>query len=518
MILQQLLADLTDFRLRGSLSVAITGLACDSRRVQEGSLFVAYPGVHVDGHRFIPHALEHGAAAVVGERLWEACFPQDAQDVPYVQVSDARAALAYLAASWYGHPGRKMTVIGVTGTDGKTTTVNLIESILSAAGYKTGMISTVNALVGDRYSDTGLHVTTPDALQSQDLLAQMADAGTEVAILEATSEGLAQHRVTAAEFDVAVVTNITHEHLNYHGSWAQYCADKARLFRALSLSWQKPGVPKVAVLNAEDASFPYLQPIPADVQISYALDAQADVTATDIRVSDGQATFTVLAQRGKLDISTALIERFNVYNILAAVCVGLALDVPDAALQEGVAALKGVIGRMERIDEGQDFVAIVDFAHTPNALLRVLETLCTQTAGRVIVVFGCAGLRDVYKRDMMGRVAGELADITVITAEDPRTEDLDAIIEQIAQGCEAKGAREGTSYYRVPDRAEAISFAVNLAQPGDIVVAAGKGHERSMCFGSMEYPWSDHRAMRAALLERLGRPGEIAAPRLPTST
>jgi UDP-N-acetylmuramoyl-L-alanyl-D-glutamate--2,6-diaminopimelate ligase len=206
-----------------------------------------------------------------------------------------------------------------------------------------------------------------------------------------------------------------------------------------------------------------------------------------------------------------------VYNILAAVSTGLGLGVPIDAIQRGVASLKGVIGRMERIEEGQDFVAIVDFAHTPNALLRALETLRPQTKGRLIVVFGCAGLRDVYKREMMGKIAGERADVTVITAEDPRTEDLDHIIQQIAVGCEAAGAQEGESYYRVPDRAEAIAFAVQLARPGDILVTTGKGHEQSMCFGTTEYPWSDHQALRAALLERVGRPGQVTAPRLPTS-
>jgi UDP-N-acetylmuramoyl-L-alanyl-D-glutamate--2,6-diaminopimelate ligase len=323
--------------------------------------------------------------------------------------------------------------------------------------------------------------------------------------------------VTGAEFDVAIVTNIAHEHLDEHGTWEAYCAAKARLFQSLATSWRKPGVPKVAVLNVDDRSYPYLQPIPADLQISYALHAPADITATEIEVSDTRATFTVRSPREAFEISTPLTERYNVYNILAATAAGLALDVPVAAIQEGVAAFGGVVGRMEHIDEGQDFRAIVDFAHTPQALESALKALRPQTPGRLIVVFGCAGLRDVYKRRMMGQVAGTLADLTVITAEDPRTEDLDAIIDEIAHGCQGAGAREEKDYYRVPDRAEAIALAVSLARPGDTVVAAGKGHERSMCFGSTEYPWSDQQAMRAALLERLGRPGETAAPWLPTS-
>jgi len=522
MTLEQLLRELGDYLLEGDAAVEVTGLAFDSRCVEPGHLFVTYVGAGQDGHVYIPHAIERGAVAVVGERA----LPAGSAGVPYVQVADGREALARLAAAWYGHPGRKMTVIGVTGTDGKTTTVNLIQSILAAAGLRTGMVSTVNALIGDAYQDTGLHVTTPDALQLQSLMARMVEAGTEAAVLEATSHGLVQRRVIGAEFDVAVVTNITHEHLDVHGTWEQYCADKARLFRALSTSWRKPGVPKVAVLNADDASYPYLRPIPADLTIGYALDAQAGVTAADIRpiagrgsTRDGIGTaLTILAPQGRFEVRTPLVERFNVYNILAAASAALALDVPIPAIQEGVAKMAGVTGRMEHIDEGQDLTAIVDFAHTPAALEKALQALRPQTEGRLIVVFGCAGLRDVYKREMMGRVAGELADFTVITAEDPRTEDLGAIMEQIAQGCEHAGAREGRDYTRIPDRAEAIAFAVQLAGPGDIIVAAGKGHEQSMCFGTTEYPWSDHQAMRAALLQRLGRPGEITAPCLPTST
>jgi UDP-N-acetylmuramoyl-L-alanyl-D-glutamate--2,6-diaminopimelate ligase len=280
------------------------------------------------------------------------------------------------------------------------------------------------------------------------------------------------------------------------------------------------------VLNADDASYSHLSPFHADVQLAYGLAATADVTALDEAVVDDERHFTVRSPEGRFAVRTHLVERYNVYNVLAAASAALALGVPAAAIQEGVAGLEGVVGRMERIDEGQDFTAIVDFAHTPNALQSVLKALrsqCAKTGGRLIVVFGSAGLRDVYKREMMGRAAGRLADVTVITAEDPRTEDLDAIIDQIAQGCEAEGAREGPAaegqqvYYRVPDRPAAIAHAVNLAREGDIVVTCGKAHEQSMCFGTTEYPWDEHRAMRAALLAMLGRPGEVVAPRLPTS-
>ena len=531
MKLQDLLADLPTASLTGDPEIKVTGLAFDSREVEPGMLFVAYAGKAVDGHDYIPQAVERGAAAVVGEQPRPAGLPGE---VAYVQAPDGREALALLAAAWHGRPSHKMTVVGVTGTDGKTTTVNLLQSILSAAGLKIGMVSTVNALIGDHYQDTGLHVTTPDALQIQGLLARMAEAGTQVAILETTSHGLAQHRVTGTAYDVAVVTNVTREHLDEHGTWEQYLDAKARLFQMLSSSAHKPGVPKAAVINADDASYPRLAPIPADLQLAYGLDSPADVTAEDVVITAEGVSFTVRAPQARFPIRSPLVERYNLYNILAAVSAALALEVPVAAIQAGVAALHGVTGRMERIEEGQDFSAIVDFAHTPAALEAALRALRPQTEGRLIAVYGCAGLRDVYKRAAMGRVSGELADVTVITAEDPRTEDLDAIIDQIAQGCEAAGAREGeqydrvpdrgaagagegTTYYRVPDRGAALAFACKLAQPGDIVVAAGKGHEQSMCFGTVEYPWDDRVAMRAALLDVLGRPGEVEAPALPTT-
>lgn len=519
MILHSLLRDLDPTgRWSGDLETEITALTSDSRQVGPGSLFVAYLGENVDAHRYVPQAVERGAAAIVGERERPDDLPAG---VAYVHVPDGRLALAQLSAAWHGHPSREMTVIGVTGTEGKTTTVNLVRSILAAAGLRTGMISTVNALIGDRSLDTGLHVTTPDAPQIQSLLAEMVAAGTQAVVLEATSHGLAQHRVSAVDFDVAVVTNITHSHLNYHGTWEQYCADKARLFHLLSTAWRKPGVPKAAVLNADDRSYPILAQIPADRRLSYGLEAEADVTVSDERVHKGERVFILCAPGAEFPIRTRLAERYNVYNILAAASAALALDLPAEAIYEGVYALRSISGHMERIEEGQDFTAIVDFAHSPNALEQVLAALRTETEGRVIVVFGCAGARDVLQRPMMGEIAGRLADVTVITAEDPRTEDLYEIIDAIAQGCERGGAREGQGqgarYYRVPDRVEAITFAVRLAHPGDVVVAAGKGHEQSMCFGTVEYPWDDRVVMRAALLERLGKPVAFEVPRLPTT-
>ena len=493
MKLSNLLTALSHKQVHGRVDVEIKGLAHDSRQVRPGDLFVAVKGLDADGHDFIPDAIRRGAAAVVGER--EASI-----SVPYILVPDSRQALAHLAAAFYGYPARKLRVIGVTGTDGKTTTVELIRSILAAAGYKTGMISTVEALIGNEHYETGFHVTTPGALQVQEYLRQMVGAGTEYAVLEATSHGLAQHRIMACDFDVAVVTNITHEHLDYHGTFDNYREAKARLFRDLASSFRKPDTPKTSILNADDdSSFEYLRPIPADRYLTYGLERPADVTARDITFTPAATTFTAVTPQGEFAVRTELPGPFNVCNVLAAIAVGVSQAIPFEAMQKGIQAVRGVPGRMERIVLGQDFTAIVDFAHTPNALRRALETARGLTDGRVIVVFGCAGLRDVAKRPMMGEIASKLADRVIITAEDPRTEDLGSIMAQIAIGCERAGRGEGEDYWRVGDRGEAIEFAVKMAHAGDLVIVTGKGHEQSMCFGTTEYPWDDREAVRKAL-------------------
>ena len=496
--LSELIAALPHAQVLGEPDVPITAIACDSRRAIPGSLFVAYRGVAVDGHDYVPRALENGAIAIVAERGLPGL------EIPVVVVPDGREALAYLSAAWNGFPARHLRVIGVTGTDGKTTTCNLLHSILSAAGRRAGLVTTVNAVIGERVIDTGLHTRTPDSPDLQRYLAEMVEAGMEYAVLEATSHGLEQHRVTACDFDVAVVTNVTHEHLDIHGSLEAYQRAKATLFRYLTESYRKPGIPKVAVLNADDDSYRYLRPIPADQRWSYSVGGEGQVVARDVHRTPEETHFSVESPAGHFELRTVLPGVYNVSNILAATAAALALRLPIEAIQEGVWAVKGIIGRMERIEEGQDFLAIVDFAHTPHALERALETARTLTEGRVIAVFGCAGERDREKRAWMGEISGRLADITVMTAEDPRRESLEAILDEMARGAERAGAVEGQTYFRVPDRAAAIQFAVDLARPGDLVIACGKGHEQSMCYGTEETPWSEHKALRAALRRRLG--------------
>ncbi|MGQ9489851.1 MAG: Mur ligase family protein [Anaerolineae bacterium] len=554
MNLSALLVDLPGvLAVHGSTDPAIRSIVADSRQVAPGALFVAYRGVERDGHGFLADALRRGAVALVGELPPPAACP-----VPYVQVEDGRAALAWLAAAWYGHPSRSMALVGITGTDGKTTTANLLYSILRAAGRRVGLISTVNAIIGDQVYDTGLHTTTPDAPDVQRYLAQMRAVGTEIAVLEATSHGLAQHRVTGCAFDVAVVTNITHEHLDFHGSYAAYREAKARLLRALSASQpgsaQKPGfswLPKTAVLNRDDGSFDFLVRIPAERVITYGMDAgergdrmmgswgddTRDVlhlTACDVRhlpsglQFDMQLSHPANSQCGSppdhsvpppaCPLVTSLVGTFNIYNVLAAAGAALALGIELEAIRTGVATMKGVPGRMERIDRGQPFTAIVDFAHTPHALAHALETgrQLVGSEGRVIVVFGSAGLRDREKRRLMGEVAARLADLTVITAEDPRTESLADIMAETAQAMQSAGRVEGRDFVRVPDRQRAILQAVRQARPRDVVLVCGKGHEQSMCFGAVEHPWRDQDALAWALDRLSGKAPETPPFVLPT--
>ncbi len=499
--------------------VPIEGLAIDSRAVKPGTLFVAMRGGSFDGHDFIAMAIDNGAAAIVGEK------DLSGLPVPYIRIENTHQALTWIAASFYDFPARRLTVIGVTGTDGKTTTCNLIYNILLAAGIKAGLISTVNAVIGNEVLDTGFHVTTPDAHDVQHYLAMMAEAGLTHVILETTSHGLAQFRTDACEYDVSVVTNITHEHLDQHGSYENYRAAKGRLFTLLESTASKPqGNPRLAVLNKDDRSYEYLDSITKVRKVSYSLERGADVCAERIRFNPFGIRFTAVGNNIRIAIESKLVGAYNVSNILAALSATVTgLGVQPEIAARGIASLEGVPGRMERIDLGQNFTAIVDFAHTPNALKVTLEAAREMLSGekgigdrgRVIAVFGSAGLRDKEKRRMMAEASAELADLTVLTAEDPRTESLEGILEEMAAGAKSKGGREGETFWRVADRGEAIKFALSLARPGDIVLSCGKGHEQSMCFGSIEYPWDDRIAMRAALSQYLGIEGP-PMPYLPT--
>ena len=446
--LPNLIQSISPLNVENSPDITITEIVLDSRQVHPGALFVALPGTTVDGHDYVQNAVERGAVAVVGSR--------SSKDIPlilapYFRVRDPRQALAKLAAAMYDFPARKLTVIGVTGTDGKTTTSNLIYHILRTAKLKVGMITTVNAIIGEKILDTGFHVTTPEAPDVQRYLAEMVEAGLTHVILEATSHGLAQDRVGECHFDIGVVTNITHEHLDYHGSYEAYRRAKGRLFVQVAATAPKfQDSPQVAVINADDQSYAYLRDLVETRDLSpitYGLSPKADLRAENILHTPEGLKFRVVGGDFQADFETALLGDYNVSNCLAAVAAtveGMGLEVEAA--QAGIAALEGVLGRMERIDLGQDFLAIVDFAHTPNALRRALEAGREMTPGQVIAVFGSAGLRDKAKRRLMSEVSADLADLTILTAEDPRTESLDGILEEMAEGARSRGGLEGESF------------------------------------------------------------------------
>ena len=510
--LRALIAELPDGLASDAPDVQIQGITSDSRQVEPGWLFVALRGTQTDGHRFLDDAARRGAAALVVEAgEWKS-------GLPTITVPDTRLALARLAAAWHGHPGRSMVVIGVTGTDGKTTTANLIYRILTAEGNRAGLVTTVSAQIGDASVDTGFHVTTPEPMALQGYLAQMVEAGLTHVVLEATSHGLAQHRVDGCEFDIAVVTNITHEHLDFHGTYEAYQQAKGRLLQLAGASAVKPGGPaKAAVINVDDRGAAMLPEVPGVRRWTYGRSVPADVTAQGVESTSQGLAFEIIDSTHVTPMKTALVGDYNVSNALAAyTCCVRAMGIAPETARAGMADLEAVPGRMQAIDLGQPFQAMVDFAHTPNALRQALSAARLLTRGRLISVFGSAGLRDREKRRMMAEISAELADVTVLTAEDPRTESLSWILQEMAKSATNAGAREGIDLWRIPDRGQALVAALRMAGKGDLVIACGKGHEQSMCFGTTEYAWDDRTAMRAALAELMGVEGP-EMPHLPTA-
>jgi UDP-N-acetylmuramoyl-L-alanyl-D-glutamate--2,6-diaminopimelate ligase len=491
--------------------VALTALVEHTDRVQPGTAFVARVRTGSDGHPHAGKAAANGASLIIGQRPLADLGIELPPHVPYWQAPDTAVATAWLSAAWHDFPGRRLVVVGVTGTDGKTSTVNLIFEILRQAGLSAGMVSTIKAAINDREEPLDLHVTTPEAPVMQRYLRRMVDAGVTHCVIEVTSHALAQHRVDATGFDVAVVTNITHEHLDYHGSYEAYVAAKARLFEMVAKGKRqaaegagqgaKGNVVKTAVLNLDDQSYAPLSRIEAPRRLTYGLSPPADIYAADVRFAPDATHFNLHLGGGAspVPIASRLVGNFNVYNMLAAAAVGQALGLTPETIRKGLEAVEIVSGRMERIDRGQPFLVIVDFAHTPVSLEKAIAASRRMVPGRVITVFGSAGKRDVLKRRLMAETSARDADLTVLTAEDPRTDPLAEILESMAEGCRSQGAVEGENFWRVPDRGEAIYFALGLAHPEDVVLICGKGHEQSMCFGVTEYPWDDRDATRAAL-------------------
>ncbi|MBV6393264.1 MAG: UDP-N-acetylmuramoyl-L-alanyl-D-glutamate--2,6-diaminopimelate ligase [Anaerolineales bacterium] len=511
MLLREIVSDLSvmDAEKVGSLDVEISGIAEDSRLIAPGNLFVAIPGEETDGHRFIRQALERGAAAVVGQREGIDLGGQ----TPYLRIADPRKDLATMAARFYGFPASRLGMIGVTGTDGKTTTTTLIHSILSAAGKKAGMVSTVGAVIDGRTVDIGVHVTTPNAVQMQAFLADMLSRGSEYAVVEATSHALSQHRVRHCYFDTAVITNVTREHLNYHRTYEEYLSAKSLLFRGLSEeSSVKPGMPRTAILNKDDKSYDLLSHIPADVKYSYSLreDSRADFRAKNLRIMRDSTSFDALTPDGALQITLSLVGAHNASNALAAMAACYSLRLPVQAIIDGLSAVKSVSARMQKIERGQGFLVYVDYAHTPNAIENVLKFARTVTGGRVILVFGLSGgLRDVEKRPLMGEIAGKLSDKIVITAVDWYSQDVGDILDEIAAGCERVNRARNVDFWCVRERREGIWRGIEMAEPGDVVIVAGKGHEDSIARGGVEQAWDEVAVVKDCIDRKLKISGKV---------
>jgi UDP-N-acetylmuramoyl-L-alanyl-D-glutamate--2,6-diaminopimelate ligase len=473
----------------------------DSRRAFPGAIFVAVPGEHADGHEFAAAAVEGGAVAIVAERAVPGL------GVPQLLVAEARPALALAAAWFHGFPSRRLGVVGITGTDGKTTTAYMVRAILEASGLPTGLLGTVDIVIGGRELGNPARTTTPEAPELQAHLAAMVQAGDRFAVVESSSHGLAQDRVGEVAYDIAVLTNLTHEHLEFHRTLEAYRAAKLRLFERLAPGEGNPykGWTKTGIVNIDDAAAPDFIAAARDAKarvLTYGSDAQADVRPTSVEEDARRVRISVETARWKGKVSIAMAGRFNVHNALAAVAVGESLELEPAAIRSGLANLPAIPGRMQRIDAGQPFTVVVDYAHTPDSLAKVLDNLAplaAASAGGLIAVFGSAGERDVGKRPMMGRVAGERCRLVVVTDEDPRGEDRMRILDEIAEGAERAGKRRGHDLLLIPDRADALAVALEQARPGDIVLLAGKGHEKTIEIGGGALPWDEAGAAREAL-------------------
>jgi UDP-N-acetylmuramoyl-L-alanyl-D-glutamate--2,6-diaminopimelate ligase len=478
----------------GAADLDVRALAYDSRRAAPGAVFVAISGFHRDGHEFVADAVKRGATAVVTERKVRT-------KAPSAVVPDTRAALADLAAELFDHPTRRLKVVGVTGTDGKTTTVHLVSDVLAAAGERTGYATTVDFKLADHEWQNETRQSTQEAVEIQEFFAELLVAGGTWGVLEATSHALALRKVRGTEIDVAVFTNLTPEHLDFHNTLQEYLDAKAKLFEMLGTSADK-GIPKTAVLNADDPHWRYLADRAAPARVlTYGIDAHADVQGTILSADASGSRVRVATHDEQLELSLPLVGRFNVHNALAATAAGVAAGKPLAAAKIALEKAKPVRGRMERIDAGQPFSVVVDYAHTPESLDKVLSLLRPLTKGRLIAVFGSAGERDRAKRPRLAEVAARHADLFVITQEDPRLEDPAQILSEIEAGAVAAGKRAGDGYLVIDDRRAAVREAIQRAQPGDTVLLAGKGHESSIIVREEKVPWDEAAAARDALRE-----------------
>ena len=491
MQLRQLIQNLPDATVEGPVDREVAGITYDSRRVTPGMVFIAIPGQHVDGHEFIGTAVERGASAVICER--SRLVPGR---VTKIHVADVREAMACAARSYYQHPSAKLKVIGVTGTNGKTTVAFMIKAILEAADIKTGLMGTVRYEIGDRVIPA--QRTTPESIEVQQMMSQMVKADCHACVMEVSSHALDQKRVHGVEFDVGIFTNLTRDHLDYHGTMENYFTAKKKLFSSLGQGTKKG----TSVINIDDDYGARLagEGDGVEVQLTYGFGEKARLRATKIQLNADGSRFVVEAPGRKFAVRLPLIGRHNIYNALAAVGACLALKIDVVKIQAALNTLPPVSGRLEMVSAGQPFGVFVDYAHTDDALKNVLTTLREITKGRVLVAFGCGGNRDSGKRAKMGRIAAELADFTLITSDNPRKEDPAKIAAQVEEGY--KGVR--VDAYEVElDRRRAIQQIIARAQPGDSVLIAGKGHETYQEFEDTVVPFDD-RVHAQEALETLG--------------
>ena len=475
-----------------ALDTRCTGVTNDSRQVKPGTVFVALRGLKVDGAAFAPQAIAGGAAAVVAESPDPGSRTPDPA-VLWIVVPDARLVLALLAAEFYGHPSRQMQVVGITGTNGKTTTSYLVSAVFEAAGIRCGLMGTVTYRIGER--EFAATRTTPEAPEVQGLMRQMVDAGCGACVMEVSSHALALRRVDGIEFAAAVFSNLTRDHLDFHADMEDYFAAKRRLFELLPKS-------APAIVNLDDPRGAGLAEI-SGTPVTYAINRAADVTPGPLSFAWTGLEFDARTPQGTVHVRSKLVGRPNVYNILAAVAATAALGVPLEAIERGLEQLPGVPGRFEVVSSGgDDITVIVDYAHTDDALRNLLETARPLSTRRLITVFGAGGDRDRTKRPLMGMVAARLSDVVVITSDNPRSEDPARIIEEVQRGTAAEARQGGSEVLAVVDRRDAIAHAVATAMPGDVVLVAGKGHEKYQEIAGRVLPFDDVAVAREALEAR----------------
>ncbi|MDH4154840.1 MAG: UDP-N-acetylmuramoyl-L-alanyl-D-glutamate--2,6-diaminopimelate ligase [Nitrospira sp.] len=473
----------------GDFTMTVKGITDDSRAVSAGSLFVAVKGERVDGHQFISTAVSRGAGGVVAQE------PMKTGTVPFVCVEDSRKALGLLGSIFYGDPSSRLRMVGVTGTNGKTTTTYVCKAFLEAIGARVGVIGTVAYQIGDTVLPAA-H-TTPGALELQQLLAQMVTQGCTMAVMEVSSHALAQDRTSGCEYDVAVFSNLTQDHLDFHGTMEAYFQAKLRLFAGLA-GGDKAN--KRAIINIDDPYGPRIAarcPVPV---WTYALKTKADLRAEDVRLSLQGTVFTAATPRGNFRIESHLVGEHNVYNLLAAIGVALHEGATPDQIHDAVTRVTNVPGRFERVMAGQPFTVVVDYAHTEDALIRLLMAADAVKTGRIITVFGCGGDRDRGKRPKMGEAAVRSSDVVILTSDNPRTEDPHSILEEVEHGVvKALQQRPGVQYCKIADRREAIETAVREAQAADIVLIAGKGHEDYQIIGTTKHHFDDREVARHAI-------------------